>query len=306
MKLRRFVIAVSVLLVSHSSAFAQDPVPPRDTTRVPVDTARADTAQPPVFQDSVRPIPQLARHYFPAALGLSDGVWEWDQQALLLEASTSLADLLERIPGILPVRTGLLVQPEGAAAFGGTANRVEVLVDGYALDPLTESSVDIGKIELANVERVRIERRIGLIRIHIETLAPKDNRTYSRVEAGVSEPEANMFRGVLLAPKLFVGPFGVAIARMDTDGLGRNEPGDQFAGWLKWSFIRGKSGFQVEYRRVSTDRDQEIPWPAEHSRDDLIARLRLNIREGIVAELFGGRSTFEADTADPAEEADTL
>ena len=306
--MRRFVTAIAVLLISHSLLLAQDPVP-RDTTRVPADTSRAlpdTTVRPPVIQDSVRPIPQLARHYFAPALGVSDGVWEWDQPALLLEANTSLADLLERIPGVFTVRTGLLIQPEAAAVFGGTANRVEVFLDGFALDPLTEASVDVGKIELANIERVRVERRIGLIRIHIETLMPKDNRTYSRVEAGVSEPEANMFRGVILAPKLFIGPMGVAIDRMDTDGFGRSEPGDQIGGWAKWSYIRGQSGLQVEYRRVSTDRDDVIPWAAEHTRDDLIARLRLNIRNGIVAELFGGRTTFEADTADPGEAVDSV
>lgn len=309
MILVRCVVAVFILLALQAPAWAQDPVPPRDTTRVPADTTRElpdSTPSAPVIQDSIRPIPVLARPFFAPPLRLADGVWEWDQQALLLEANTSLADLLERVPGILTVRTGLLIQPEAAAAFGGTANRLEVILDGFVLDPLAEASIDIGKIELANIERLRVERRIGLIRIHIETLAPKDNRTYSRVEAGVSEPEANMFRGVLLAPKLFLGPFGVAIDRMDTDGFGRNEPGDQFAGWLKWSFIRGQSGLQVEYRRMSTDRDDVIPWPAEHSRADLIARLRLNIRAGMVAELFGGRSTFEADTADPAEAEDTL
>ncbi len=302
MMLRRWAAAVSVLLLTFQSlALAQDPLP-RDTTRVPADT----TAAAPVVQDTVRAIPQLARHYFPPALGLSDGVWEWDQAALLLEATNSLADLLERIPGILTVRTGLQLQPEAAAAFGGTANRLEIYLDGYALDPITEASVDLTKIELANIERVRVERRIGLIRIHIETLMPKDTRAYTRIEAGVGEPESNLFRGVLLAPKLFFGPLGVGIDRIDTDGFGRVEPGDQFAGWLKWSYIRGQSGLQVEYRRISTDRDADIPWPAEHSRDDLIARLRLNLRPGLVAELFGGRTTFESDTADLAETEDTV
>jgi hypothetical protein len=254
----------------------------------------------------VRPIAQLAAHYFAPALGLSDGVWVWDQTRFLLEATTTLSDLLERIPGILTVRSGLLVQPEAAAAYGGTANRLELYLDGYAIDPLLESSVDLSKIELVHVDNVRIERRMGLIRIYIQTIAPADSRAYTRIEAGVGEPESNLFRGVLLAPKLFFGPFGVAIDRMDTDGFGRVEPADQFAGWIKWSFIRGKSGFQVQLRRASTDRDDDIPWPSEHTRDDLIAQLRLNIATGLVAELFGGKSSFELDTADLPEAQDTI
>lgn len=239
-------------------------------------------------------------------MGFTDAVWVWDQKSFLLEATTTLADLLDRIPGIWTVRTGLLLQPEAGSFAGSTANRVEIILDGYVLDPLTESTMDLGKIELVNIESVRIERRIGLIRIHIETIVPQDNRAYTRIEAGVGEPESNLFRGILLAPKLFIGPLGVAIDRMDTDGFRREEPADQFAGWLKWSYIRGKSGLQVEYRRMSTDRDPVVPWDSEHTRDDLIARLRFNIRDGFVADVFGGKSSFEQDTADVGEAEDTI
>ena len=300
----RFVVAAALLVTFGERAMAQEPVrPPQDTAVVPSDTL---PPTPPVFQDSVRPIPQLARPDLGPAHGLANGVWYWDRAALLLEVTTSLADLLERIPGMLTLRTGLQLQPLAGSALGGTANRIEVWLDGYILDPLTESSVDLSKIEIANLASVRVERRLGFVRIHLETMMPLDNRAHTVIEAGVGEPESNLFRGLLLAPKLFFGPFGVAIDRMDTDGLGRSEPADQFAGWLKWSYIRGQSGLQVEYRRMSTDRDPVIPWAAEHTRDDLIGRLRINLRDGLIAELFGGRSSFEGDTADPSNAEDSI
>ncbi|HEX6064899.1 MAG TPA: hypothetical protein VFZ04_11795 [Longimicrobiales bacterium] len=305
----RTAVAVLLVIIGQSTALAQEPVPtPRDTVRVPADTTPEppDTMAAPVIQDSVYPIPQLARPYFPPARGFIEGAWDVELDDLLLEATTSLSDLLERIPGVFTLRSGLIIQPEAAATFGGTAARLEVFVDGYQLDPLGEASIDPTKIELVNIERLRIERRIGLIRIFIETATARDNRPYTRIEAGVGEPNSNLFRGVLLAPKLFFGPLGVAVDRVDTDGFGRNEPGDQFAGWAKWSFIRGKSGFEVEYRRVSTDRDDAVPWPAEHTRDDLVGRLRINIADAVVAELFGGQSSFEGDTADPQQAEDTL
>ena len=304
MRLRyAFALLATIVIPSASVAQQTPPVtpPPRDTTGAPIDTTQA-----PVVQDSVRPIPQLAQHYFAPGSGLSDGVWEWDQQAFLLEATTTLSDFLERIPGITTIRTGLLVQPEAAAAYGGIANRTEVFLDGFQLDPLTESTFDLSKLELVNIARLRIERRMGLIRIYIQTIQAADTRPHTRIEAGVGEPESNLFRGLILAPKLLFGPFSVALDRMDTDGFRRDEPADQFAGWVKWAFIRGKSGLQLQYRRVSTDRDEDIPWDSEHTRDDAIAQLRLNISNAVVAELFGGMSTFEADTADPASEEDSV
>ncbi|MGQ0813926.1 MAG: hypothetical protein ACT4O1_05620 [Gemmatimonadota bacterium] len=300
MKYLRSSLLTCLVLVS-TRAFAQDPQPPaRDTTQVAQDTT------PGILADSVRPIPQLARYFLGPAHGFSSGVWVWDRSALMLEAPVTLGDLLDRIPGILTIRSGFYVQPEAATALGGTGNRLEVWLDGYVLDPLLESSFDLAKLELANVESVRVERRPGMIRVHIETLMPADSRAYSLVEAAVGEPDANLFRGVFLIPKFFFGPLGLAIDRIDTDGLQRTEPADQFSGWAKWSYIRSGSGLQVEFRRTSTDRDPDVPWPAKYQRDDLILRARLRLLDGLVAEVFGGRSMLEIDTVTTTADNDSV
>jgi hypothetical protein len=308
MKYLRFLFFIVLLFSGAAGAQAQEPVPPRDTTRARTDTlavdtiARADTTTTaPVIQDSVRPIPQLAKHHFDPANGFSSGVWYWSRDSLMLEAPVTLGDLLERIPGILTIRSGYYIQPEAATSLGGTGNRVEVWLDGYVLDPIFESSFDVAKLDLANIESVRVERRMGTIRVHIETLMPADTRAYSMVEAAVGEPDANLFRGVFLAPRLFFGPLGLAIDRIDTDGLNRQEPADQFAGWAKWSYIRKGSGVQVEFRRMSTDRDPESPYTAKFLRDDLIVRGRAQLFNGLVAEVFGGRTTVGVDTVKVAD-----
>lgn len=302
-RLRLFLMALLVA-GSASGALAQDPTPPaRDTVRageMQVDTSAAarDSLRqsPPVFQDSVRPIPQLPDHANGPASGFSNGIWFWNHEALMREAPVTLGDLLDRIPGIVTIRSGYYLQPEAVTSLGGTGNRLEVWLDGYALDPLLESSFDVAKLMLANLESVRVERRLGTIRVFLQTLTAQDTRPYSLVEAAVGEPDANLFRGVFLAPRLFFGPLSLAIDRIDTDGLGRSEPADQFSGWAKWAYIRNGSGLEVEYRRTSTDRDVEAPWPAKWLRDDLIVRGRTRLFDRLVAEVFAGRSTLEIDT----------
>lgn len=275
----------------------------QDTVKVtPPDTSVAARA----FADSVRPIPQFPRHDLGPANGFTDGVWVWDGDAYMLEAPITLADLLERIPGVIKLRTGLHLQPEAVAPLGGTANRVEVWLDGYALDPLFESSFDLARLELANMESVRVERRLGRTRIHIQTLAARDSRTYSRIEAGVAQPDANLFRGIFLVPKLFFGPLSLAIDRIDTKGLRGVESADQFSGWAKWSYIRQGFGLQAEYRKMSTDRDPEAPWVAEYERDELIVRARAALGPRLVAEVFGGRSKIEVDTVSTVAEQDSI
>lgn len=299
----RDIILLSAVMFGAGRAYAQVPArPPADTARVGQDTSRAA----PTFADSVRSIARFPQHYTGPANGFSDGVWAWDHAAFLAEAAVTVGDLLERIPGVLVLRSGLYLQPEAAASLGGTANRLEVWLDGYALDPLLESSFDLAKLELAEVDSVRVERRLGSIRVHVYTLAARDSRAYSRVEAGVGQPNANLFRGIFLSPKLFFGPIGLAIDRIDTNGLGGKEPADQSAGWLKWSHNRSNSGLQVEYRRATTDRNGTVPWAQSYVRDDVILRARGQFGAGLTAELFGGRSTAQLDTTTSATNKDSV
>ena len=304
MKPFRFLILAVLTFWSAGSIFAQDPQEPAaDSARATTtDTLAADTSR--VFandaaagQDSVRPIPQLAPIHFDPATGFTSGVWTWTRDSLMLEAPITLGDLLERLPGVMTLRSGLYVQPEAASSLGGTGNRLEVWLDGFVLDPLLESSFDVTKLELANIESVRVERRMSTIRVHVETLSARETRAYSMVEAAVGEPDANLFRGVFLAPRLFFGPLSLAIDRIDTNGLAGAEAADQFAGWAKWSYIRnGGSGVQVEFRRMSTDRDPESPYTAKYLRDDLIVRARARLLDNLVAEVFGGRTALDVDT----------
>src|SRR5215208_5239320 len=145
------LLAVLCLLVGASPLTGQVRPPARDTLRRPardtlaVDTLAVDTAA--AAQDTVVP-PAVLFPAMPIAgtASAADGLWIWDQDALLRETPVTLVDLLERIPGIAAFRAGMFVQPEAAAAFGGTAGRMEIELDGYVLDPLTASSTDLSRI----------------------------------------------------------------------------------------------------------------------------------------------------------------
>lgn len=311
----RFGVLLFTMILGATRAWAQNPVrPPQDTSRAARDTTTADTTgiiqdtskATPAFTDSIHPIPQLPEHYVGPAHGFTDGVWTWNRVEFQNEAAITVGDLLERIPSVLVLRSGLYVQPEAASAFGATANRLELWLDGYALDPLLESSVDLAKLELAEVDSVRVERRLGAMRVHVYTIAARENRAYSRIEAAVGQPNANLFRGIFLAPKLFFGAIGAALDRIDTKGTRGQEPADQAAGWAKWSFIRGGAGLQVEYRRVTTDRNPVVPWIQKYVRDDLMLRGRARLTTGLVAEVFGGRSTADLDTTSNSSGGDSI
>ncbi|HSJ05140.1 MAG TPA: Plug domain-containing protein [Longimicrobiales bacterium] len=307
---RRTVLAGAILMVmlpARAAAQVPPPVPDPEAEPAPVaqDTVAADTApRRPLVRFPDMPVPPGAR--------FAGGEWVWDQDALLREGPTSLIDLLARIPGITTFRTGMFVQPEAAAGFGGTVGRVEIEVDGYILDPLAASTFDLAQFPLAQIREVRVQRRLGLLRLRIFTAAPETNQPLTRIEAGVGEPSANLFRGLLLAPHVLAGPLSAAIERLDTDGTGRAEPANIFSGWAKWSWTNGERGVQVELLRTSMSRLTGSPWPADRKRQDLVVRARNRFAPGIVAEVYGGRSALDesvpgvpvSDTLPPVEPID--
>src|SRR5690606_30192480 len=153
------------------------------------------------------------------------------------EGALTLLDLLERVPGVAGFRSGVFLQPAAAAVAGGTAGRLRVEIDGVVLDPLLAPSSDLTAIALAEVDSVVIERRLDALVVRLHTIEPHDPLPVSRVEAGTGEPNANLFRGLFMAPRFLFGPIAAAVERFDSDGAGRREPTDIFSGWLKWGWL---------------------------------------------------------------------
>lgn len=282
------------------------PPPPADTAAA--DTAAADTAAGPgatvevdttATGDTVALPPVLVRFREPAGTDWRSGVWEWDRDALMASSALTLTHLLERIPGLTPLRFGYIGMPEAVTAFGLTGGRVEVVLDGYALDPLDGSTVDLAAIELNQLRRVRVERRLDEIRIEIETDEPTGARPYSRITAGTGDVlDTQLLRGMFMAPGAPGGPLALGVERLSTDGLDRSEPAVAFAGWLKWSLLSDSSGLQLEYRRNRLSRDPATPLAGEAVRQDWVLRARGALSDAVTTEAFVGLSSldFPADT----------
>ncbi|HEX2166584.1 MAG TPA: Plug domain-containing protein [Longimicrobiales bacterium] len=251
-----------------------------------------DTVIVPAVQFPAMP---LSPHVSPAGTE-----WVWTREMLLREAYVDLADLLERIPGVTAFRAGSFVQPQVAAAFGGTAARTEIVIDGYHVDPLSGMSLDLSQLALGHLREVRVQRRLGVLRIILTTEFPVHGQAYTRVEAGIGVPAANMFRGLFLVPHVIIGPLALGIERLDTEGTGRDEPAGLFSGWAKWAWTDGSRGVQVEWMRGTLRREPNSPWLIERVRQDFIVRARNQFSPAFAAEIFAGHASLE-ETVPPPE-----
>jgi hypothetical protein len=292
-----------LLLLSAASALAQDPPrPPVPDTLPRPDTLAADTlAVPePAPQDSALPAVQFPAMPISPLVAAAGTEWVWDRSRLLREADASVLDMLERIPGITTFRAGPFSQPEAASLFGGTAGRIEIQLDGYVLDPLAASTFDLAQIPLGQLRELRVQRRLGLLRVMMWTEYPEAAEAYTRVEAGIGVPAANMFRGLFLVPHVIAGPLALGIERIDSDGINRREPAGLFAGWVKWAWTNQRRGVQIELLRGTLKREPESQWQVERVRQDVVVRARNAFSDALVAEAYVGRGQME-ETSPGAE-----
>src|SRR5688572_20373987 len=119
-------------------ARAQDPAqPPPDSARIRLDSARAVTERAAtVSPDTLPPVRRMPSLGAMRVTRAAAGVWVFERDSSANVGVVTVGELLERIPGILPVRSGFYAQPEAVSAVGMTAGRMEVVLDGFVLDPL--------------------------------------------------------------------------------------------------------------------------------------------------------------------------
>lgn len=232
--------------------------------------------------------------------GWVEGTWTWTRDELLGGGFLTLTELLERIPGVTPVRSAILGQPEAVSAFGLAGGRVEVVLDGFVLDPLGSGTYDLGSIELVQLEEVRVERRMDRLRIELRTLAPTDARAYSIVEAGTGHYRTNMFRGLFLLPRFLGGALSFGIERLESHGGFQPAPTSLTAAWAKWGIGSRARNLQLEVRRTSSERGSATPSPGEGSRLDWVLRARAEPIPALAAEAYVGQTRLDEAYALPA------
>jgi hypothetical protein len=220
-------------------------------------------------------------------------VWVFERADLLAMKGHSLADLLSDVPGITRLRGGDYGAPEAVTAFGLAGGEIRLFWDGFEEIPLDGSVVDLAHVGLGGVERVRVERHPGELRIEVVSLRDADPRAFSLVEAGTGDYDTNFFRGTFVHPRALGGSFGLALDRIDTDGPNR-EAGARTGGWLRaHGFLLDDAlALTAEARRMKAGAEI-ADYPDEGTRTDWVVRMRWKPAPSFALHAFTGRSYLE-------------
>jgi len=297
-----FVAAVAALFGAGAGPLAaQDPpdsIPAVADTLV-ADTLLADTlpADSLAVQDSLPPVIRNLPDF--GAFGSEDDpgvVRRWTLLDLQRAPGITLVELLEPLPGILPVRGGDYGAPENITAVGLGAGRVRVFIDGVEELPLDGSVVDLARIPLAGVGSVTLRREGGELRIELESeRADEDPRPLTRIEAGTGDLETNLFRGTFLHPNALGGALGVGIERIDTRGTGGDEQGTLQGVWLRYLRPVGPVTLSGEIRRGRADIEVDELGATESARNSWILRARAGEVGGLRGEVYLANTSLDLD-----------
>ncbi|HEU5169717.1 MAG TPA: Plug domain-containing protein [Gemmatimonadales bacterium] len=210
--------AAAVLLTAHcllltpAAAQVPDTLPAEAETREVPDTTLADSLTRRI-QDSIRARPdssKLQRYLAAQALErarvpVPDRILLPGPQPALTRVvltrdsmdwahATTLADLLQRVPGVYLWRGGWIGQPEYPNYQARGPTSVEYLLDGFPYLAAGSDSlgVDPALVALSLLDRVEIERWPGLLRVHLFTL--QHDRVAARSRIGVARGSRDFAR----------------------------------------------------------------------------------------------------------------
>lgn len=234
-----------------------------------------------------------------APAGWTRGVWEWNAEDILSSGSNTLVELLDAVPGMVPLRGGDYGTPLALSAFGAAGGGVRIYRDGFEVLPLSGSVPDLMKVGLGGIRRVRLERNMGGLVIHLYSYRYDDGRPYSLIEAGTGDLNTNVFRGTFADATSLGGSVALALERNDTRGPRGEEPGSRTGSWLRYQLHRGNdAGVALEFRRMGSE--TEVPhYASPATRTDWSLRGRARLAPGLTGEAYWGRSTYAVEDVRP-------
>jgi len=262
----------------------------RDTARVavpvpapvgsPVDSARERTRRSEdIVADSTRRAPALndvrgdtitaplANFELPADFETT-GRLRFGREAILSTGAVTLADILDKVPGVTTYRSGWIAGL-AAASFAGDASRLRLFVDGVELDPIgarERGTFDLTDLPLWTLDELIIERAAGEVRVWMRTWTVTKTVPYTRVDIFTGDLNTNAFRGqfarrwrsgflLQLGGQQVATQTGRASA-FSTTGLSSGRGDGTVQGFmLRTGWSRGRLAIDLFGNGVSRDRD---------------------------------------------------
>jgi hypothetical protein len=201
---RRDSIARRDSLARRDSIARRDTSTRRDTTltipaRVGADSLLRDSL---AKRDTVKKVPRdtikapLAHSELPQTIEIGRRLY-WNRDSVLATGAITLADLLERVPGMTTLHAGWIAAP-AVGAYMGDVRRIRVYYDGVelgALDPRGQDVLDLTQVNLWSVEDAVVEPTADEVRVYLRSWRVRNTTPETRTDVATGDQQTNLYRG---------------------------------------------------------------------------------------------------------------
>jgi hypothetical protein len=164
----------------------------------------------------VRPVPDSVRKALADSIARADSVTgtlpqaelpmltevgmthRWNRDSLFSSGAQTLADFLDRVPGLTTLRANFFMAPQ-VGAYNGDVSRVRLFLDGVELEPLDSRSggvPDLTVFPVASLEELVVERGANELRLHMRSWrGPLRTTAQTRSDIYTGDNRSNTFRG---------------------------------------------------------------------------------------------------------------
>lgn len=174
---------LTVRAPAHADSLISDSLAKLDSIRIA--RLNADSIKAP-----------LAESEQPTALSIGRRL-HWNRDSLFATGAITLADLLDRVPGLTVVHAGWIAAP-AVGAYLGDVRRIRVFYDGFEyapLDPRGGGALDLTQVNLWSVEDATIEQTPDEVRVYLRSWRVHKVIPETRTDVSTGDQQTNMYRG---------------------------------------------------------------------------------------------------------------
>ncbi|HYW50087.1 MAG TPA: hypothetical protein VE861_05745, partial [Gemmatimonadaceae bacterium] len=179
----------------------------------------------------------------------------WDRDSLFSTGALTLADFLDRVPGLATLRARFYLAPQ-VAAYNGDVSKVRLFLDGIELESLDARSggiVDLAQFPIAMLEQLVIERTAGELRLLMRSWrGPERVTAQTRADVYTGDNRSNTFRGYLARRAKGGFAFQAMLQRRSTDDRQLGGDGDATTIFARVGWIRPKWSIDGTLLRVNS------------------------------------------------------
>lgn len=190
----------------------------------------------------------------------------WNRDSLFSSGALTLADFLDRVPGLASLRARFYMAPQ-VGAYNGDVSKVRLFLDGIeleAIDPRSGGITDLSLFPLAALEDLVVERGADELRLLMRSWrGPTRITAQTRADVYTGDNRSNTFRGYLARRAHNGFAFQVMLQQRSTDDRRLGGDGDATTIFTRIGIIKPKWSLDATVLRVRSAQQSLAIFPVD-------------------------------------------